>query len=108
MPVRSTLGGVGFLFGVEDFKNPVGRSAAGEDHLVEGIEAVDRLVEERKEKQELRNFALRQIAAHHRAAAEGEDEHVAGHPDERHAGRVDGPPFHHPQCALPAGYRKSG
>jgi hypothetical protein len=59
--------------------------------------AVDRLVKQREEQQELGEIAERERFFHHRRAAEGEHQHVAGHAQERHARRVDRPPFHHPQ-----------
>lgn len=88
-------GGVGFVLGVEDFEDAVGGGATGEDHLVEGVEAVDGFVEEAEEEEEGGEFAGGHFAFHDGGAAEGEDEGVSVHAEEGHAGGVDGPPFHH-------------
>ncbi len=94
------VGGVGFFLGIEDVEDAVSGGASGEDHLVEGVEAVDGFVEEAEEEEEGDEFALGEGAGHDLLTAESEDEDVTCHFHEGHAGRVVSPPAHHAESGL--------
>lgn len=81
-----SVGCVGFVLGIEDFEDPVGGGATGEDHLVEGVETVDGFVEEAEEEEEGGELAGGHFAFHDGGASEGEDEGVSVHAEERHSG----------------------
>ena len=85
------------VLGIENLKHAVRRRTPRKQHLVERVEAVDRLVKQREKQQEFRKVANRQLALHHGRTTKAQHQHIAYHPQKRHARRVQRPPLHHSQ-----------